>query len=167
MHAPTALTLLAALMFTPQGWAQTMPSFVLVDTQEAAYTVFAAVPSEKPQGVDTGRAGIEIVTWARFSADIEKLLAERVRKNEYPDWRVADGLMALLKEYPGTPIGLTWNGGIAFTYQDYEHSNKTYMTYTSNPDEYERNRPADPAGDPVHPSNHFGALLGEDYRKTP
>jgi len=92
--------------------------------------------------------------------NVDKYVRGRIAKDDYPGSGVVSGIVALLDKYPGGPIGLTWNGGVAITYNDYQHAKKTYQKYLADPSEYERTRTHDPRLDPVNPRGHLGPLLG-------
>ena len=137
--------------------------FVLVDTSERAYTVFMAIPEEKLHEVQSqvvGKQDVVLVAWSEFERKQGEQLSSRILKNEYKGSRVVDGILQLLDKYPGVPFGLTWNGGVAVTYNDYQYAKKTYATYRGSPEDYERTRVRDPRADPVKPEWHFGPLLG-------
>jgi hypothetical protein len=137
-------------------------SDVLIMQTEPAYTVFLGVSAETPAGVlqEAHKEGRELVPWKQFVQRAAQYLAARLLKNEYPDIQVAQGLIELLATNPGMPFGLTWNGGLAYTFSDYHYAQKTYRRYRENPEGYERIRVKDQQGDPVHPMNHLGPLLG-------
>jgi hypothetical protein len=138
-------------------------SFVLIDKNEQAYTVFMVIPEDKVQEVEARfKEGGEVilVTWHDFSDRQDEFIASRIKKDEYTGSRAVEGISALLEKYPGVPFGLTWNGGIAFTYNDYQHAKRTYNLFANDPEEYERNRIRDPRRDPVKPEWHLGPLLG-------
>ncbi len=140
-----------------------MTSFVLINKSKQAYTVFTAIPGEKEREVRSKiskRKSVFLVEWAEFSHEKDVYLSSNILKNEYQDSHAIDGILQLLERAPGVPFGLTWNGGIAYTYNDYQHAQKTYKRYRSNPADYERTRNRDPRADPVNPAWHLGPLLG-------
>jgi hypothetical protein len=140
--------------------------FVLIVSEERAYTVYMSVPTQKLaeiKGKASGRADTEIVSWESFVQEQDRHINSHIVKNDYPEHRVTDGLLALLASNEGSPIGLTWNSGIAITYNDYRHAKRTYLMYQNDASEYERTRNADPRADPVHPRAHFDPLLGDPY----
>ncbi len=142
-------------------------SFVLVAKQEAAYTVYVGIPKDIAQEdlaeirvKASAEEGMDIISWQDFKQDIDQHVTARIVKDEYEDSQVVKGITELIQKHPGGPFGLTWNGGVAITFNDYQHTEKIYQQYQDNPDEYEQNRKQDPRGDPIHPQNHFGPLLG-------
>ena len=143
------------------------PIFIVVDRTESAYTVFTTAPRtltfielDALQNRMQERKNVDVVTWTRFSAAEHRVFSERVLRNDYPDSRVAEGLRELLSRYAGIPFGVTWNGGIAFTFQDYEYAKRTYELHMADPEGGERGYDARLEVDPVQPELHFGPLLG-------
>lgn len=133
---------------------------VLVDTSEPAYTLFIAVsPQHLAQLKESVPAQIEIVHWQQFLAATDRYVASRIIEDEYPGSGAVEGIIELLEKYPGMLFSITWNGGIAFTKNEYEYAKSTYITYTTDAADYERTRIKDPLADPVNPSEHLGSLL--------
>jgi tetratricopeptide (TPR) repeat protein len=140
--------------------------FVIVDGTKPAYTLLAGIPEGIPkedlEGLKeeiAGSKGAVLLTWEEFIRDVDTHITSRILKNEYPGSHLEKELITLLKVMPGVPIGLTWNGGIAFTGNDYEYANASYTEYVDNPAEYERTRERDRRKDPLHPGNHLGPLM--------
>jgi len=137
---------------------------VLIDGTDQAYTVFAAIPSEKVGQVEAKLASapkeVALVEWSQFADAASQYVGARIVRNDYPQSRTVEGVVALLRKYPGTPIGLTWNGGIAITYNDYQYAKRTYEQYKADPTAYERNRIDAPRPDPIRPEVHLAPLLG-------
>lgn len=137
---------------------------VLIDGTEASYTVYAGIPKDKVDAVKVklrdAPPGARLVAWDDFVRGRDKYVTARIVKNEYPGSRAEEGVVALIRKYPGTPIGLAWNGGIAITYNDYQHARRTYEQYKEDPALYEKTRNRDPRADPVNPAAHLGPLLG-------
>jgi hypothetical protein len=147
--------------------ATMMPSlsrdYVLINRSQPAFTVFVGITKDKYNEIKAKAANEEetiLVTWDTFSHDSDKYVKSRITKDDYPESRTVEGVVAFVRKFPGNPIGLTWNGGIAITRNDYRHSEKTYMLYKLNPADYERTRIRDPRRDPVNPNGHLGPLLG-------
>lgn len=147
-------------------------SSVVVEYSQPAYTVYLGVPSDtaaKKLGVGrifedrrraTQQKDVELVSWKEFRENTGKYIDSRMVTNEYSDSKVAEGITEFLRRYPGVPIGLTWNGGISFTANDYEHAKRTHSQYLADPAEYASTKTKDPRADPVKPKWHFGPLLG-------
>jgi hypothetical protein len=141
----------------------TSQDYVLIDRTQPAYTVFVGIAKDKYNKVKAITANEKeavLVTWDTFSQDSGKYVKSRIIKDDYPESRAVAGIVELVRKFPGTPIGLTWNGGIAITRNDYRHSEKTYSLYKLDPAGYDRTRIRDPQGDPVNPKGHLGPLLG-------
>jgi hypothetical protein len=138
--------------------------FVLIDRTEEAYTVYAGIP-KNTLGDITARLsnaphGIALTTWEAFTQESDKYVKAQIVQDEYPESRTMAGVVELVRKFPGTPIGLTWNGGIAITSNDYQHAKRLYGQYKTDPASYERTRHRDPRADPINPTRHLGSLLG-------
>jgi len=143
------------------------PHLVIVDKSERAYTVFRAVPRDLPdaelerlRSKVAQQKSMELVPWDEFLEKKKEFLKSRILKDEYPGSKATEGIVELLRQSPGIPWGLTWNGGIALTRLDYQHAKETYERYKDDLEEYERTRNRDPRRDPVNPKGHLGPLLG-------
>jgi hypothetical protein len=148
----------------------TAGSSVLIERSEEAYIVLIRTPDASQRAVDevkassSGERVFEVVRWEVLTATIDEIVSSFVRKNEYPERHVARGMTDLLARYAGTPFGLTWTGGVALTFNDYEHTKQIYQQWKADPAGYEHSRPSrDPRGDPIAPQHHFRGLLGEAY----
>jgi hypothetical protein len=156
-------TILLTILLVSSALRAAKPAFVVIDRSETAYTVFLAIPDEKLQDVKSriaGKQDLILVEWSALAQGKDEHLSSRILKNEYEDSRVVDGILQLLERYPGSPFGLTWNGGVAISYKDYQYAKKTYEKYRTSPEDYERGRVQDPPADPLRPQSHFGPLLG-------
>jgi hypothetical protein len=141
------------------------PGYVIVDASDGYATTYVSLPKSLPQeklnelkSKVTVRQGSYIEAWSSFIADLQRHVKANIKKDEYADVKTAEGLVAFLEKFEGTPIGLTWNGGLALTYNDYMFAQRTYQRYAANPAFVAR--PPDRRADPVHPSNHTEPLLG-------
>lgn len=142
-------------------------SFVVIERYGAAYTVFYGIPKDidknkfddiRSKIVD--KENVQMLSWEEFIANVDGLAGSIIKRNDYPDSRVVDGLICLVGKQPGAPWGLTWNGGIALTRNDYQHAELRYKTYEMDPDLYQPLQ--DPRTDPVNPGGHlpaFGCLF--------
>lgn len=149
-------------LFSSAFSAVAASDIVLVDQSDPSYTVYLGLPGERTDDV---RAKItnqpaKLVTFTEFSDRRAELISAQVVLNEYPNSRTVDGIVELVKKYPGTPFGITWNGGIAFTRTDYTFAKRQFSVYSKDQDDYRRTRKTDFAADPVYPPNHLGPLLG-------
>jgi len=141
--------------------------FVLIENKEAAYTVYFGIPKdirdedlEEIQAIESVEEEVRLISWEDFEQNIDEFVTAKIVKNDYEDSQVVKGIVELVQMYPMTPFGLTWNGGIALMFSDYEHAKRIYQQYQADPDEYEETRNRDPKGDPINPQNHLGPLLG-------
>lgn len=137
--------------------------FVVVDRSEPAFIVFTGLPKslskeqlqDIKQKVSSREQTLRILTWEQFLESVDRYARSVMLRNDYPNIRVVDGLVCLVasKQGAGAPWGLTWNGGIALTFNDYQHARRTYEAYKGNPTAY---RPIqDPRRDPVNPGGHL------------
>lgn len=153
------IVLLASL----PAWA-TDHALVVVDTSERAYTVFMAISAEdldKARSRIAGKPGVAIITRSKLEKKKEHYIGSRILRDEYAGSDAVDGILDLLAKYRDAPFGLTWNGGLAFTFNDYQHAKKLYEAYLKDPVEYER------AGTPhpINPKGHLGPLrAGSGHR---
>lgn len=138
-------------------------SMVLVDQSEPAFIAFTGIPKdtdeatlEEIRSTVSTEDKVNLLTWKQFTDNVDSYAQAMVMINDYPDVSVVDGLICLVGKAPGAPWGLTWNGGIALTNNDYRHTIEGYQVYKSNPDAYSPN--ADPRADPVNPGGHLPAF---------
>lgn len=140
----------------------TASTYVVVDQSEKAFTVFTGIPTrinkkqfESIKLKVSSRKTLTMLTWQRFLENVDRYAKSVMLRNDYPNSRVVDGIVCLVgsKKGSGAPWGLTWNGGIALTYNDYQHARKTYKSYMADPGSYKPIR--DPRKDPVNPSGHL------------
>jgi hypothetical protein len=94
------------------------------------------------------------VSWFEFIDNAHKYANSTIVKHEYLKYRVADGIVCLVGKTQA-PWGLTWNGGIAFTYNDYKHAEETYNSYQEDPEKYKQTVIRDPRADPTNPGGHL------------
>ena len=136
--------------------------FVIVDQSEPAFTVFRGIPNnfdknkfEKIKQIVSSRETLIMLTWEKFLKSVTKYARSVILRNDYPNIRIVDGLVCLVasKQGTGAPWGITWNGGIALTFNDYQHARRTYKSYKANPATYKPIR--DPRRDPVNPNGHL------------
>lgn len=142
------------------------PDHVVIDRSEPAYSVFAGISDEKLEEIRpqlSESESVEVLSWEEFEKDSGKHVTKSVVRNEYPSVDVTAGIVKAMSMLDGAPIGVTWNGGVAFTYQDYQFAKKLYEKFTIDEDEYERTRSLDPRSDPLNPRVQFQGLLGEAF----
>lgn len=141
------------------------PSHVVIDPSDQHTTTFVGVPKALPadqfQKLKESlneRKGAYLVPWQEFSRDPPRHVRQFIRRNDYPEVDVVGGLARLLERYDGSPFGLTWNGGLALTQNDYRHAARTYAAHIQDPSSFQR---LDRKADPVHPANHLDPLLAK------
>jgi hypothetical protein len=136
--------------------------YVVIDHSEPAFIVFTGIPKrlekkkveEIRQHVAT-RNTAAMLTWQQFLQRVDEYARSVVLRNDYPKVNVVDGIVCLVasEKGAGAPWGLTWNGGIALTFNDYQHARKSYKAYKEDPASYKPIR--DPRRDPVNPRGHL------------
>jgi hypothetical protein len=132
-------------------------SYVVVDQRGSGYITFQGIPKTtsstdiqniRKRAAKLGK-NVSMISWDAFSTSIDQYLRDTILINDYPKYDQKRAIKCLLGAAPGSPWGVTWNGGIAFTNMDYQHVQKTYERYKKSPKEY---RPIkDPRRDPVNP----------------
>lgn len=140
------------------------PGYVIIDTSKPEVTMYTSIPKslteadlDKIRAGVSAQAGASMETWEAFKNNFNLYVEARIKKNEYPELIIKDGFVAFFEKLEGVPLGLTWNGGIALTYNDYVHAKRTYQVYLKNPDSLART--SDRSRDPVHPANHLQVQL--------
>jgi len=137
-------------------------NFVVADQGEKAFIVFTGIPKnieknelERIKQKVSGRDTLIMLTWEQFLESVNEYARSVILINDYPSIRIVDGIVCLIASRQGTgaPWGLTWNGGIALTRNDYNHARRTYELFKANPASYKPIR--DPRRDPVNPSGHL------------
>lgn len=136
--------------------------FVVVDQSEPSFIVFTGIPKtldenklEEIRQKVSGRETLTMLTWQQFLKNVNEYARSVILRNDYPNISIVDGIVCLVasKQGAGAPWGLTWNGGIALTFNDYQHARRTYSTFKTNSASYTPIH--DPGRDPVHPSGHL------------
>jgi len=140
----------------------TASSFVVIDRREPAFIVFTGIPKTLEQKkIDEIRLKVSsnetstMLSWQEFMVRVDEYARSIMLRNDYPNTRSVDGIVCLVASQQGTgaPWGLTWNGGIALTFNDYQHARRSYQSYKENPAAYEAIR--DPRRDPVDRGGHL------------
>jgi len=128
---------------------------VVVDESEPPFIVFTGIPDDTDETkldeirrTVASRDRVTLLSWDEFVAGLTGYAGTVMLRDDYPDLNTTDGLACLVARMPGAPWGLTWNGGIALTFSDYEHARSSYSVYLAAPDTY---RPRDARADPVNP----------------
>jgi len=163
----TVLVILASMAGVRAVWAANGDLVeVFIDARQPAYVVFQSVAEDTPvlaRQEMVGYAALEkvsLVPWIRFRDNVQSFIADGIVKNEYPNSRTALGILAILKSRPGRPVAITWNGGIAASFFDFQHAVQTYRAFQQDAERYERERRRDVADDPLNPELHLRMLQG-------
>lgn len=162
MKHPGLILSIFVMMVTNASLAAA-PSHLVIDPSDQHATTFVGIPpslaAKDLQKIKDGlaqRKGAYLLSWSDFKSNPHKHVKQYIRRNDYPEVDVVAGLSQLVERYSGKPFGLTWNGGLAVTNNDYRHAARTYSAHLSNPDATVRR---DRKSDPVHPANHLEVLL--------
>ena len=141
---------------------QAASDIVLIDQSDPSYTVYVGLPANRSEEVTTKVANkpVQLVSFKEFADLPAKFIGERIVIDEYAGSRAQEGIVELVRKYPETPFGITWNGGIAYTRMDYQFAKRQFENYSKNPEEHRRTRTANQKADPVHPMSHLHPLLG-------
>lgn len=140
------------------------PDYVAIDIREQAFTVYYGFQkSQLKTSLEEFKmkTQMSVLSLEEFEKTSDALVKNRILKNDYPDQGAVGGLVKLIKAgFAGNGLGLTWNGGIALTSNDFQHAKKSY-------DQYKKNnswKKLDPKLDPVNPAHHL-RLLDPNYLK--
>jgi len=135
---------------------------VFIDARDPAYVVVQGVHADTPQAAWKEMEGyaqlgnVHMMSWLIFRKNARGILSPYVKRNDYPNTQALMGVLTLIKKYPGRPFAITWNGGVATSFWDYQHAAETLVKFAGNPTGY---KPLLPKEDPVHPDNQLPALL--------
>ncbi|MBL4614799.1 MAG: hypothetical protein JKY27_08000 [Magnetovibrio sp.] len=148
------------------AWAQDITIVeVFIDARQDAYVVFQGVsadthPFARQEMVGyTALEKVSLVPWGQFRDNVQDFVAAGIVKNEYLGQRPALGILAVLKSHPGRPIAITWNGGVASTFFDFQHAAEVYQAYQEDAQAYEQSRAQEGQDDPLDPARQFKFLL--------
>jgi hypothetical protein len=154
---------LACCIMSGLVWAAE-PSHVLVDASKPETTIYIGVsktlPAENFQKLKetlAQRNDAFMLTWEEFKLDPAKHILPKIQRNDYAEVDVVRGMTSLIERFDGAPFGLTWNGGLAITGNDYAYSNRSYKAFKNDSSAFSRE--PDRRKDPVHPANHIEPLL--------
>lgn len=163
---PVLLAVLTLFGGLHAAWAQDASLVeVFIDARQDAYVVFQGVSDDTHPLARQEMEGyaaldkVSLVSWAQFRDNVQNFVASGIIKNEYPGPRTALGILAVLKSRPGRPIAVTWNGGVAASFFDFQHAVETYEAYRDDPPSYEQNRTQVGADDPLDPDRQIKAML--------
>ena len=136
--------------------------YVVISKENSAYTVFVSISEEKKNEVKDeykDYRNIEIVPLESFLKNRGRYVGQHVIKDEYPNSHAIDGIVELILRFPETPVGLTWNGGVAITRNDYNFAEDTFYRFNSDSLNYKKAKNREHRADPVHPRVHLAPLL--------
>ncbi len=140
-------------------------AFIIMDKSQPAYRVFTSVSknssnkqiAELEEFVNDNEFILKLET-EDFYNNIEDHTFAGIVENQYQSEIISGNLQDFLEKNFNTPIGITWNGGISFTFNDYQEAEQKYQDYLDNPQEYLAKPLPSLKMDPHHPLNHFPPL---------
>ncbi|MBI5811028.1 MAG: hypothetical protein HZB21_07575 [Deltaproteobacteria bacterium] len=162
---PTPFTNVAMVPASPAGhlnisiFPGVLQNIVVINHNEKAYAVFTMLADDDSQEFK-GKENVVVASMDDVKKNPGKYISSYIEKNEYEGFNIDEGVIKLLMKFPAFPIGVTWNGGIAFTYNDYEYAKTTYQQYKADSEKYERLRGKTSGTDPLDPAGHLVPLLG-------
>jgi hypothetical protein len=121
--------------------------YVVIDRREPAYTLYTAIRADQVAGLAPelrASEAVQLVGLQDFTRDAADIVKAGVTSEEYGLDGTLPTLLQVLRETPGTPIGITWNGGIAVTYTDYQHARRMHQRFLDDPAAYRRQRAQQP-----------------------
>ena len=168
LSAPIILAIAVVCLLLGHGtaWAQSIKlSEVFIDARQPAYVTYQALSIDTPaiaRQEMLGYAnldGVTLVKWDLFRDNVDKFIASGIRINEYPKNKTALGILAMLKAKPGRPVSITWNGGIATSFFDFQLAVETFEAFQENPVQYEIDRDAGEFGNSLDPDRQLRAMM--------
>ena len=107
---------------------------ICVDRAQPAWTLlYGVLPQDG--GRPCARADMERVKQRDFPA-LQRRLHNGLLHEEQPEAGVAARVVELARQQPGMPVGLTWDGGMAITANDYSAAERRLAAYRANPARY-------------------------------
>ncbi len=163
---PSAATAAAsALLFyragTPEAASvKDLPSesaWVAIDRSAPACLVFAGLADEAEVRDlrEGGWRDAEVIAWAAFVPQAARIIEGFVVHDDYRNIHLVPGVVALLRGGV-TPVGVTWNSGVAITNLDFELAAENYELFRADESRYDREKFLFPHD----PQEHFQGLLG-------
>lgn len=109
------------------------PTHVCIDTRSSpAWTLMVATAE-----AGCAKKGMERVALSEFgSPAVRQRLRTRVLRDALPGHDALRQIGLYLKQMPGAPIGLTWDGGMAITATDYRAADLRHAQYIKDPQAY-------------------------------
>ena len=107
---------------------------ICVDRAQPAWTLlYGVLPQD--DGRPCARADMERVKQRDFPA-LQRRLHNGLLHEEQPEAGVAARVVELARQQPGMPVGLTWDGGMAITANDYSAAERRLAAYRADPQGY-------------------------------
>lgn len=83
---------------------------------------------------DLRKLSLAQYTGAAFRGEMQAWMKHQA----YPDMDVLAQIAEFIAQMPGAPIGLTWDGGMAITANDYDAAEKRHAQYLADPERFAR-----------------------------
>ncbi len=116
------------------------PKFVLIDSREPAYCTLLSFSDLKflrdIEKIPRDQLVRMTLDFNQFKIDPGRYLDSCVIINQYKKYDYRKYFPKLLQKHKRTPFGLTWNGGLAFTWNDYRQAKNLHDDYKTNPQNY-------------------------------
>ena len=118
------------------GCGEGRATFVVVEAKDPAFTVFTPSPLNMSEtllrrivaeSAEPGKA--RVILRDELEAVAQDEAGRVIVRMDYPGTRYGSAIACLMRKAPG-PWGITWNGGIALTRNDYDYARKTHETRT-------------------------------------
>ena len=135
-HKPVETPLPAQAVWIGRGTAKPVgPAVAIcVDQLQPAWTLIYGVPA-RDSNAPCARRGMHRVPNADINA-LPARLRSWMRHEVQPAADVATRAVALARQQPGLPVGLTWDGGMAITASDYRAAEQRLRAYEADPQGY-------------------------------
>lgn len=114
------------------GCAEPRSPFVVVEAKDPAFTVFTPAPPNMSEtllrrivaeSAEPGKA--RVIQWDELQSAAQDEAGRVIQRPDYPATRYGAAIACLMRKAPG-PWGITWNGGIALTANDYDHARRSF-----------------------------------------
>ncbi len=107
---------------------------ICVDQAQPAWTLlYGVLPQDAKR--PCARADMERVAQRDFPA-LQRRLHTWLLHEDQPEAHVAERVVELARQQPGLPVGLTWDGGMAITANDYTAAERRLAAYRADPQGY-------------------------------
>ena len=107
---------------------------ICVDQAQPAWTLlYGVLPQDGKR--PCARADMQRVAQRDFPA-LQRRLHAWLLHEDQPEAGVAERVVALARQQPGMPVGLTWDGGMAITANDYTAAERRLAAYRADPQGY-------------------------------